>query len=201
MGVTVHPFVILGALGLLSFAHDAIPWRHDLLGWLDAWRMVTHTVTQFLFGWIPPLLHLPFPGWAQDYLAMGLICAASWFMASVQAYLTSAHILKSGIDLYFARFMFPICFLVTVVLLWPAAILVYLLDRQRLVQYDKSIDHRYVCYAYSEFYMWTEPARQRWESYELNLNNSLKNRPLMFFASSVLAALIVAINYALQFVR
>jgi hypothetical protein len=161
--VLFNPFVILGAFGLLSFTHDAVPWRPELLSWLDGWRRVTRTVTQCLFGWIPPLLLLPFPGWAQDYLAMGLICAASWFTASVQAYFKSAHILKSGIDLRFARLLFPISFLVTAILFWPFAILVYLFDRHRLLQYGKSDDELYVCYDCSENYTWNEPARRRWE--------------------------------------
>jgi len=57
LGAAFSPFAIFGALGVLAFARDALEWQKDLLTWLDAWRFLTHTVIDVLFGWIPPLLH------------------------------------------------------------------------------------------------------------------------------------------------
>jgi hypothetical protein len=79
--VIFNPFAISGALSMLSFAHEAIPWHQDIQTWLDAWHHFTHAGTGFLFGWLPALLHLQFPEWAHDYLAMGVISAIAQYRA------------------------------------------------------------------------------------------------------------------------
>jgi hypothetical protein len=73
----VSPTGLLGALGLLSFTRNVVQWRAPLAVWLDEWRAVTHSVADYIFGWLPRLLNLTLSDLAHDYLAMGLIVGTS----------------------------------------------------------------------------------------------------------------------------
>jgi hypothetical protein len=66
---------IFGAFGFLSLLKDLLEWQRNIRVWLDAFRAFTRPIASFLFGWIPALIHLPFPGWAKDYLTVGTITA------------------------------------------------------------------------------------------------------------------------------
>lgn len=76
------PFALLGAIGLLSLAQDLLQWHEWIGAWLDAWQAVSRPVIGFLFGWIPDLFGWPFPWWAKDYLAVGIIHSGMNFRMS-----------------------------------------------------------------------------------------------------------------------
>jgi hypothetical protein len=90
-----QPFAIIGAFGLLSFAHDSITWQTDVLSWIDAWRHVSRPIVQFIFGWIPSCIHMEVPSFAKDYLSVGLVIAS----ATVRAASHNAE--RFGIHYYF----------------------------------------------------------------------------------------------------
>jgi hypothetical protein len=70
-----HFGALVGAIALLNLLKDFLAWQQNFSMWLDAFRSVTRPVASLLFGWMPALVHLSFPGWAKDYLTVGEITA------------------------------------------------------------------------------------------------------------------------------
>jgi hypothetical protein len=64
------------AVEYLKFLQE-FKWQHNILLALDAFRSFTRPIATLLFGWIPALLHWPFPGWAKDYLTVGAIVTSA----------------------------------------------------------------------------------------------------------------------------
>jgi hypothetical protein len=84
LGIAIRQFgAIGGAVSLVNLVKDSLEWQHAIGKWLDAIRAFTRPVATFLFGWIPILLHLPFPGAVKDYLVVGVITALALFRALI----------------------------------------------------------------------------------------------------------------------
>ena len=67
------PFAIIGALGVFSFVSGLMDLADGVQDWVDAWRVVTRPIWEFLFGWAFEWLDWQFPWWLKDYLTLGLI--------------------------------------------------------------------------------------------------------------------------------
>jgi hypothetical protein len=102
---------------------ETLQWQHGLLEVLNAFRAFTRPVATFLFGWLPALIRLPFPGWVKDYLTVGVVTALA--LVRVIAKLTGdwrrviASILMRPM-VYVA--VFGVCFV-----FWPVFVIVALL--------------------------------------------------------------------------
>ncbi len=164
-----QPFAILGAFGLLTFAHDAIRWHEYVLSWIDVWRHVTRPIVSAVFGWLPAWLHLRFPGPAKDYLSMGLIVAGSLFRTTRTMLRESEFARKNKIsDNHPTGYLFVAGFIIAIpcILIWPiVTIYIFWL-------------------AYSELYI-------------RGKNSDAVRSARLFCESLVWVAVIIVINYAL----
>jgi hypothetical protein len=76
-------FAAISFLGLLKNL-NALVWQKTISKWIDVYQSFSRPVASFLFGWIPDLFGLHFPGWLKDYVIAGVIV----FLALVRAYKT-----------------------------------------------------------------------------------------------------------------
>jgi hypothetical protein len=190
----LSPSAILGAFGFLSFSRDVISWQQDLLTWLDAWRAFTHLVTDYLFGWIPPLINLPFPGWAHDYLALSVII----FGATTRSILFRYREFSRNPERYgrqdglFSSLMRGLIGS----LIWPIQFLFQLLSLYYFITTKDNVE--------KIDYNSLPPPTNRLQLIQQQVDSSMwirKNSTVMFFSSFVWAAIIIAINYTLLFAQ
>lgn len=79
LGIAVRQLLaIAGAFSLIGLIKDMLTWQHDVGLWIDAFRAFTRPIVTFLFGWIPAIFNISFPGLAKDYLTVGLVCLSAF---------------------------------------------------------------------------------------------------------------------------
>lgn len=67
------PFVLLGALGIVSIVGTFTTLEENIALTLEAWRTITRPVWDFLLGWVFDLAGWRLPWWLKDYLTIGAV--------------------------------------------------------------------------------------------------------------------------------
>ena len=114
-----QPFAILGAFGLLTFAHDVVHWNEYVLSWLDAWRTVTRVIISCTIGWVFDQLHVHFSNDAKDYVAMGALVFGAMLRAA-----NADNMIGYGDRIIYKIFAI-IIILVCGVIMWPMTLTAY----------------------------------------------------------------------------
>lgn len=112
-----QPFILLGAIGLVSLVDGLVDLPSDIGLWIDAWQAVTRPIWNFLLGWLFAFFSIDFPWWVADYLTLGFITLGSGIRV---AKIYGADV--SVIDAFKASYL---------ILIWPYLSYLVLTDERR----------------------------------------------------------------------
>lgn len=71
------PFVFLGVIGIFSIVGNFMILEEKIHHTLDAWRVFTRLIWDFLLGWLFEWIGWELPWWVKDYLTMATVTAGA----------------------------------------------------------------------------------------------------------------------------
>lgn len=75
------PYVVIGAIGLLSLIDGLLTFHRWIDQWIDAWQATTRPIWEFAFGWIFAFFNMDIPPLFCDYLTVGVIVTGMFIRA------------------------------------------------------------------------------------------------------------------------
>jgi len=174
------PFVFLGVMGIFSIVGNFMILEENIHHTLDAWRVFTRLIWDFLLGWLFEWIGWELPWWVKDYLTFGLIVKAADFRAGKLFQI-------QGLPGNNMPFSFRLA--VFDVLIWPMVVKIHFMS-------DKELEHDFQRMMRKKTY---KHSGRIYSSELERFKESIKNRRRIFTETFVYALIAIAINYAFVF--
>ena len=185
------PFVMLGAIGLISLASGMVELQKNLSDWIAAYQFFSHGIWSICLGWLWAWTGWELQDWAKDYLTMGLIYlgmflrARSYFSDTV---LDTSPLEPDAVNMGLTEFFYledgyyfwehlPVR-LALILLIWPYSFYRLVILRQEYLEEQNAFKHDRV--ARRKVFLEVFP-----------------QAVAVFFETLVFALIIIAINYGL----
>ncbi|MFC7291481.1 hypothetical protein [Hirschia litorea] len=173
------PFVVLGAIGLVTLSSSFIDLHQSIVDWVTIYQTISHALWDFLLGWVPKFTGWELTKWAKDYMTAGVIVSSA-------AYRTFS---KFGKDM-----LILMCVLAFVC--WP--MFIYVLVWEFWFKRDTDGYNPFLR-EIPDLVMNVSEEDMSYDFYYTHYKGQVKSLGLLFFETFIYAALTIAVSYGLMF--